>query len=276
VVAQIEPLPWEAIEKAQPKRTSQARQQRLGLVLGLVGVVGFLALWQAASSLGWVNPLFISSPVGVVASAVALMSGHQFWIDLRISGSEFILGYALAILVGVGLAVVIRWSRVVDALVSPLLSALYATPHVALVPLIIVWFGIGEQSKAVFVFLLAFFPILYNTLAGLRNADPMLVRAARSFGAGPRQVFTEVLLPSAVPFVLTGLRLAVGLGVIAVVVGELYAANAGIGYLISNAGQTLRVADSFVGIVVVALFGGIAMALLQRLERRFSHWRPDR
>jgi NitT/TauT family transport system permease protein len=141
--------------------------------------------------------------------------------------------------------------------------------------MIIIWFGIGIWSKVAIVFLGAFFPICINSLAGVRTVDEELIKAGRSFGANDMRIFKTVVLPSSVPFVLTGLRLGVGRGLVGIVAGELFAATAGIGYLINVAGATFQTAKVFVGIIIICGFGMFLVDMLTRLERKFDRWRPQ-
>jgi NitT/TauT family transport system permease protein len=166
------------------------------------------------------------------------------------------------------------WYRRVAYVLDPFVNAFYATPRVALLPLVVIWVGIGIWSKIAIVFLGAVFPVLLSTYSGVRTTDARLLRAARSFGADDLQIFRTLILPGSVPFIVTGLRLGVGRALIGVVVGELYAATAGIGFLISVAGNSFQTDKVFVGVLLIALVGIVSMELLGRLERRFERWRP--
>jgi NitT/TauT family transport system permease protein len=157
---------------------------------------------------------------------------------------------------------------------DPFINAMNATPRVALLPLVIIWLGIGILSKVGIIFLGAVFPILFNTRDGVKTTPYNLLNAARSFGASQWQIFRSVVLPSTVPFILTGLRLGVGRALIGVMVGELYAATAGIGFMITVAGATFQTDKVFVGVLIFAISGMIAMEMLTKLEARFSKWRP--
>ena len=149
-----------------------------------------------------------------------------------------------------------------------------ATPRVALLPLIIIWLGIGILSKIGIIFLGAVFPLIINTRDGVKTTPVSLLNAARSFGASEWQLFRSVVVPSTVPFILTGLRLVIGRALIGVMVGELYAATAGIGFMITVAGATFQTDKVFVGVLIFALSGMIATDVIDRIERRFDKWRP--
>ncbi|HEY1242530.1 MAG TPA: ABC transporter permease, partial [Bryobacteraceae bacterium] len=155
-------------------------------------------------------------------------------------------------------------------------NSLYATPRIAMIPLIIIWFGIGMWSKVFIVFLSAFFPILINTIGGIKATDADLLRAARAFCASDWQIFTTLAIPGAVPFILTGVRQGVALGLIGVVVGEMFGGSEGIGFRVAYGGQTFATDTLFVGVVIIAAAGILFTALAERLERHFSRWRPER
>jgi NitT/TauT family transport system permease protein len=157
---------------------------------------------------------------------------------------------------------------------DPFVNALYSTPRVALLPLVIIWLGIGILSKVGIIFLGAVFPIMINARDGVKTTPHNLLTAAKSFGASEWQVFKSVVLPSTVPFIISGLRLGVGRALVGVMVGELYAATAGIGFMITVAGATFQTDKVFVGVLIFAITGMISMELLGKLEKRFSSWRP--
>lgn len=242
-------------------------------LISVVSVAVFLVLWEALVRAGILPVLFFSSPSRIAARFVQLLSSGVLLTDLRISAGEFAIGYGLAIVVGIPVGIAMGWYRGVAAVLQPFVSGLYATPRVAIIPLIIIWFGIGLSSKVAFVFLLSVFQILLNAQAGVRSVDGSLVKTARSFGASDWAIFTTLVLPGSVPFLIAGLRLAIGSGLIGVAVAELYAATAGIGYEISVAGQTFQTDTLFVGLSVLALAAIFLMWLLQKVENRFQSWR---
>ncbi len=259
-------------------------------ILGALTVGAFLVAWEGLTRGWWadllqpllgaaaarwrIGPIFLSSPTAIVQTAARLFASGEIWNDLRVSGLEFLLGFALAIAVGIPVGLGAGWYRRFCFAIEPFLSALNATPRVALLPLIIIWVGIGIWSKVLIVFLGAFFPICINALAGVRTTDARLLRVARSFGAPERHVFWTIILPSAIPFLLTGLRLGVGRAMVGVVVGELYAATAGVGFMITVAGASFQTDKVFVGVLIIALAGVLMIEILTRLERRVETWRP--
>jgi NitT/TauT family transport system permease protein len=168
------------------------------------------------------------------------------------------------------------WYRRLSYALDPFVTFFNSIPRVSLTPLFIIWFGIGINSKIAVVFLGAIFAIVINTAAATRNLDPALVRAARSFGASDAQLFRTVVLPGSVPFILTGLRLGLAHALTGVVVAELVAAQAGVGLMMAQAGQTFQTSKVFVGLVIVAGAGVLLTFVLQRIERRFQSWRTPR
>jgi len=260
-------------------------------ILGTIAVIAFLVLWQGLSHGWWesllapilgpaakhltIKPLFISSPSGIVLALYQLgFVDGELWNDLRVSGIEYVLGFLLAIGVGIPLGLAAGWYRKFYYAVEPFLSALNATPQVAFLPLIIIWVGVGLWAKIVVIFLLTVVPITMNALAGARTTEARLLQVARSFGSSDWLIFRNMVLPSSVPFLLAGLRLSVGRAMVGIVVGELYAATAGVGYMISVAGSSFETDKVFAGVIVIAATGLVLTAAIHRVERRFEVWRP--
>jgi ABC-type nitrate/sulfonate/bicarbonate transport system permease component len=244
-------------------------------ILGTIAVILFLTTWEAFGN--WfqiVNPMFMSAPSLVFNAAVQMFVSGEIWHDLYISGIEFAWGYALSVVFAVPFGIAIGWYKRFAYVCDPFVNAMNATPRIALLPLVIIWLGIGVLSKVGIIFLGAVFPLLINTRDGVKTTPANLLTAARSFGASEWQIFRSVVLPSTVPFILTGLRLAVGRALIGVMVGELYAATAGIGFMITVAGATFQTDKVFVGVSIFALSGMTLTAVLDRIERRFDKWRP--
>jgi NitT/TauT family transport system permease protein len=240
---------------------------------GSVGI--FLVVWQLVALAQVVPPLFLPAPTEIAQAMVQMFQDPTIWIDLQTSGSEFIIGYLLAIAAGLPLGLLAgRYLRLSWAL-DPFIAFFYSMPRIALVPLLLIWFGIGIWSKVAVVFLGAFFPITINTVAGIRSLDPALIRAARSFGARELQLFWTIALPGSVPFILTGLRLGIGHALVGVVVGELIAAQHGIAQRMSVAGTLFQVPTMFAALIIISSSGVVLTLVLQRLERRFDAWRPQ-
>jgi ABC-type nitrate/sulfonate/bicarbonate transport system permease component len=185
------------------------------------------------------------------------------------------LGFALSIAVGVPLGLAMGRSPLISTIIEPFVAALYASPQVAFLPLLIIWLGIGITSKVALVFLGSFIIMVVNTEAGVAQVDPRLIETARSFTANERQILVKIVLPGALPFILAGMRLAIGRSLVMVVVAEIYASNKGLGYLIFQAGGLYDTAQVFVGVGVLAAAGVTLTALLRHLERKLAPWQVD-
>lgn len=244
-------------------------------ILGTLAVGLFLLVWElVGNTFQLINPMFMSSPSLIWNAAVQLFGSGEIWNDLRVSGIEFGWGYVLSVIVGVPFGIAIGWYKKFAYICDPFVNAMNATPRVALLPLVIIWLGIGILSKVGIIFLGAVFPLIINTRDGVKTTPANLLTAARSFGASEWQIFKSVVVPSTVPFILTGLRLAIGRALIGVMVGELYAATAGIGFMITVAGATFQTDKVFVGVLIFAISGMIATDIVDRAEKRFDKWRP--
>src|SRR6185436_19775390 len=246
------------------------------IILGGTSVVLILGLWEAAWEARMISPLFFSGPSAVAKQMVYAWTRGNLKADLLYSGTNFILGFAAAAVAGVVVGILVGWYKTLRLLMNPTLIALYATPRVAMIPLILIWFGIGMWSKVFIVFISAFFPILVNTIGGMRAIDRDLLRAARAFCASDWQIFKTVAIPGSVPFILTGIRQGVALGLIGVVVGEMFGGSQGVGFLVAYGGQTFQTDTAFVGVIIIAAAGMLLTFLTARLERRLSRWRPER
>ena len=255
-----------------PSKSRYARYEPA--ILGAGTVVLLLVIWQFAAEAKLVSSLVLPSPTSIASALVAYVRSPTFGVDVATSGQEVLYGYGLSILVGVPVGLAMGWYRRFDLALDPFVSFANASPRIAIAPLVVIWFGIGIWSKVAIIFVSAMFSILINTRAGVKNLDPNLIKAARSFGAGDWQMFRTVALPGALPFIITGLRLGVGQALIGVVVGELIAAQHGIGQAMATFGTTFQTASVFATLIIVAGVGLLLQQLFQRLERRFSGWRP--
>src|SRR5258706_5178431 len=244
-------------------------------ILGGTAVVLFLLTWESIGNwFGLINPMFMSAPSMIFRAGWQMFASGEIWNDLYVSGIEFFWGYFLSVACGVPLGIAIGWYKRFAYICDPFVNAMNATPRVALLPLVIIWLGIGILSKVGIIFLGALFPLLINTRDGVKTTPANLLTAARSFGASEWQIFKSVVLPSTIPFILTGLRLAVGRALIGVMVGELYAATAGIGFMITVAGATFQTDKVFVGVLIFAITAMSATEIIDRFEHRSDKWRP--
>jgi NitT/TauT family transport system permease protein len=237
-----------------------------------VSVLVGLALWEIAGRYLVHNKLFLATPLQALAKIGATLATGELQQDAWVSTQEFLIGFVIASLAGILIGLLIARSQFIADALNPWVSGVYATPVVALAPLFILWFGIGIWSKVAVVISLVVFPVIINTEVGIRSADKQLIEMVRAFGATPSQVFWKVSLPAAMPFILAGLRLGVGRGLIGVVVGELFGARAGLGFLIVQASEVFDMPLLFAGILVLAGAGIVLTAAFRALERRLVPW----
>ncbi|HUZ72309.1 MAG TPA: ABC transporter permease [Stellaceae bacterium] len=267
-VAPPRSAPWDAL----PRLAHGLFRNRLR---GTLSILGGLVLWEIVSRYIVNNQLFLASPSQIIGAIVTLSETGELQHHIAVSGIEFILGYVIASVLGVVLGVGMGMRVGVKQTMQPWVSGLYATPTIALAPLFILWFGIGIWSKVIVVVTLVLFPVAINTEAGLRTVSVRLTEMLRSFGATERQIFWKLSLPSAMPFVLTGLKLGIGRGLIGVVVAELFGARAGLGQLISQSADAFNMPNLFAGVVVLAVAGIVLTAGFDWVETRLVPWTRD-
>jgi NitT/TauT family transport system permease protein len=260
--------------------TSRASQQFVAMLrrrnlVGTLSVIGGLALWELVSRVLVANSLFLAAPSQIAVALANLAASGVLWHHIGVSAAEFAIGYVIASVLGIALGLGMASSPTIKQALQPWVSGLYATPTVALAPLFILWCGIGIWSKVLVVITLVLFPVAINTEAGLRTTSERLIEMLRSFGATRVQIFFKISLPSAVPFILAGLKLGIGRGLIGVVVAELFGSRAGLGNLISQAGDAFNMPELFAGVVVLAIAGIVMTAGFGWLEQRLVPWTRD-
>ena len=244
--------------------------------IGIASVIGVFGVWQLADN-AKALPIFLPGPLPIGQALVKLFTDprSEIWLDLATSGQELAIGYGGAIIVGLVIGILMGWYTRFQYALDPWVSFFYSTPRIVLIPVFIIWLGIDWQSKVAVIFLGAVFPVIINTMAGVRNTDATLLRVARSFGASEALIFRRVVLPGAVPFILTGFRLGVGHALTGVIVAEYIASVNGVGKLIADASVTLQMSKMFAGVLFIAGTGVFITWLLQRVENRFQSWRPQ-
>jgi NitT/TauT family transport system permease protein len=241
----------------------------------LLSIAGVLAIWQCLVALGVLDVLVASSPLRIAQAAAGLTHDPQFLRDLQTSFFEFIVGFTAALVLGIALGVPIGWYRRLRYAVQPAAAAAYAAPRVALLPLLVLWFGFGPRTTMIIVFLGAFFVLLISVMLAVSSVDESLIRVARSYLADDAHVLRWVVLPAILPSVITGVRLAIAPALAGVVYGEIYAASSGLGYYIHVTGSTLQFDKMFVALVLLACIGLLLNVLLSRVERRLAKWRRE-
>ena len=231
-------------------------------------VIVFLAVWEIAPRAGLVDSTYTSQPSRVIAAGLQIIRTGGFFHDVAVSLSEFAIGFALAVALGVPLGSVLGRFSVLRSLLDPPIMAIYATPHLALLPIIVVWLGIGMQSKAAVAFVGGVIPILVNTMAGVRGVEQSWVIAARSFCAREWDVFLKVILPASLPGMILGIRLGVSRAVLGVVVGEMYQSQAGVGNEVMRYGSEFRTDYLLFDVLLITGFGVAATSTIRVLEEK--------
>jgi len=262
-----------AYGKSQPRfrlPSAFAWLQRRTTRRTIISVVVVMAAWEITGRFIVTNSLFFAPLSSVIGAAFTLWHSGELQKDIIASFSAVVYGMALAIVIGIVIGVLSGASRGFREYTDAFVTGLYATPLVAVAPILILWFGIGIASKIAVVFLMAVFPILISTAAGIRNTDASYIEVARSFGASRLQIIRKVMIPAAVPFVITGIRLAIGRAIVGVVVGELFGARAGLGFLIFTSGQTFDVPSLFLGVLILALAGVALTSGMKWIENRVA------
>ncbi|HUQ78474.1 MAG TPA: ABC transporter permease [Patescibacteria group bacterium] len=243
---------------------------------GLIGFVIVLPLWELVVRLGFIKKVTLSAPSIIANTAINdLIVNRELWPHLFQSSQQFVLGLGLALLTGVPLGLSLGLFRRLNYFLDPWLSAIYATPTIALVPIIVLVLGLGLESKIFIVWLEAIFVITVSTMAGVRAAEARYLDLAKSFRASRSLTFRSVILPSSFPYILTALRLGTTRALVGVVVAEFFASNKGIGFFINFSGTTLRTDRVMLGVIILGLLGVILGEGVRRIERRFEKWRPE-
>lgn len=245
------------------------------VIFGSLAVLGFLAVWELVGQFGLIPAAFIARPTLVVQAGYSLTVSGEIIRGAAVSFQEFMYGFVPAVLAGVALGIAMGRYGWVGSLLDPLVMAAYTTPRIALLPLLIIWFGVGMGSKIAIVFLGAVFPVVVNTIAGIRQIDPVWIKAARSFGCREPDILRYVVLPGALPAVMTGIRLGVGRGIISVIVAEMYVSVAGLGRLMMDYSAGIRTAQTMALVAVVAGFGFVLVRGVYQVERRLGPWRHE-
>jgi NitT/TauT family transport system permease protein len=238
-----------------------------------VVVIAFLALWEFAPRAGVVDRVFLPPFSEVVTAFVTLLRNGQMGEHVSASLSRALLGLAIAVVVSIPLGVAIGWYRPVADLLNPILELFRNTAALALLPVFVLILGIGETSKVALVIYASSFPILLNTISGVRTVDPLLVKSARSLGLSPIRLFQKVILPAAVPTIFTGLRMAAASSILVLIAAEMVGSKAGLGYLITAAQLNFQIPNMYAGIIAIALVGVVFNGVLVTIESRLSRWR---
>jgi NitT/TauT family transport system permease protein len=254
-------------DQARAERVAAARRHRrqlINLAIRVVSLAIALALWEVAA---WnVDPVLFTSPSKVAVAAYHMVLSGELWTYLWPSLVVLAIGFAFAVVAGIGIGLLLARFSVLDVALTVYITFLYSIPSVALVPLIVLWAGFDTTAKVIILFLFAFFLMVINTYQGVKSVDPKLLEVGRAFRCSERQLWANIVLPGALPFIVTGIRLAVGRGMIGMVLADLYTAISGIGYLIVRTASTFQVDKMFVPIVTLGLLGVTFTAMLRLAE----------
>jgi NitT/TauT family transport system permease protein len=242
---------------------------------GVVGFVGLTVAWEIATNTGIFRKSLLSSPTAIWKAALTDFGNGTIWPHIGASTGEFVIGFLVSLAIGIPLGLAIGWFRRVDYFFNGLLAGLNATPNVALIPLIALIAGIGLESKAIVVFLSAFFAVVVTTFTGVQSIARRHLEITRSFGGSRWLAFRTVALPSTIPFILSGIRIGAGRALVGVVSAEFLSANVGIGYYIGFFGVFLDTARVMLGIVLFGIFGVVLGEVIRVVEHRYDVWRPE-
>jgi NitT/TauT family transport system permease protein len=266
-------LPDETEDRSRAQQVAARRRrnkqiQTIAIRCASLAIV--LTLWQVFGAN--IDPVLFTTPTKIAAAAVTMIGSGELWTYLWPSLVVLAIGLTLAATIGIAIGLLLARFWVLDVAFGVYITFLYSTPSVALVPLIVLWAGFETTAKVVILFLFAFFPMTINTYQGVKNVDNKLIEVGRAFRCSEAQLWTNIVLPGALPFIVTGLRLAVGRGLIGMVLADLYTAISGIGYLIVRTASTYQVDKMFVPIVTLGLLGVTLTALLRLLEIKVAPW----
>ena len=265
---------------ATGRRASRGLSRPAVLVLRAVSLLLFFALWWGVSLLNAhvlkvFNPILLPAPDEVMRAGIKMAASGELLRHITASLSRVVWGFGIAAALGIVVGTALGRSRLLEHLVEPMLEMLRPIPPLAFLPMMVLWFGIGEASKVAFITYAAFFPIFTTTIEGIKYVDPVLIRAAASLGASERQIFWHVVLPAATPNIITGMRLAFGLSFFVIVAAEFIAADSGLGFLINDARTFFLVSNMLLGAAVIGIIGVLANVLLRRIEGRLLRWRKE-
>ena len=265
-----------AEDRAHAQRRAAARRRRRILeviAIRTASLASVLLLWQIFGA--DINPALFTTPTAIARAAAGMIASGELWTYLWPSLIVLALGLLLAAIAGIATGLLLARFWVLDVALGVYITFLYSIPSVALVPLIVLWTGYETTAKVVILFLFAFFPMAINTFQGVKNVDARLIEVGRSFRCSEWQLWANIVLPGALPFIVTGLRLAVGRGLIGMVLADLYTAVSGIGYLIQRTASTYQVDRMFVPIVTLGVLGVTLTALLRVAEIKIAPWTAE-
>lgn len=246
-------------------------QARFG-VKRIISPLFLIFSWELTARGGLVDPFFLPAPTAIAESLYNLAASGELLRHTGISLFRALSGYILAAIVGLSLGILMGWSKRIEELIDPLVELIRPVSTLALIPLMIIWFGVGNGSKIIVIFKACFFPILLNTVAGIKNVDLRLIQAARSLGAKGMQIWAKVIIPAALPTIFTGLRISTAISMLAIVGVEMFSGDSGLGFLVIDAQRVFATEKMFAGIITLSVLGFGMDCLTRMVERRFVAW----
>lgn len=260
-------------KKPDKRRLSRQAKDR---ILAVMSPLALLALWEITAQVGLLDTRFFPPPTRIASQFVELVQSGELLVNTWVSLQRLFFGFLLGGIPALVLGLIMGLYRPIRAAIDPLIAATYPIPKSAVLPLILLIFGLGEMSKIVMVAIGVFFPVVINTIAGVLEIDKIYHDVSKNFGASRWQVFRTVALPGAMPLIMTGVKLGIGLGLILIAIAEMVGAKSGIGYMIWNAWQIFSVETMYVGILVISVLGVLFTVVMNELEQVIIPWRRDR
>jgi NitT/TauT family transport system permease protein len=248
-------------------------EQKIPGYASVIGIVGILVLWEVICQLELVPPLFLPSPSSILLAGWDMLTSGELHENVLASLFRIAVGYAVGAVCGIVFGLLLGFSRWVDAVLTPIVYSIYPIPKIALLPLIILWLGIGETPKFTMIALGVFFPVVINTYSGVKNVDPIWIKAAVTFGSSHLNVIRKVILPGSLPMIFAGLKLAAGTSLLLLVSAEMIAAQQGLGSMILHYGNLMITTKLMVGVLILSLLGLLFNRGLQWLEHKLLPWK---
>lgn len=264
-------------EKVIPRKYRDARRAKADRFYKILSLFFFFCIWELVAYLntqsGWFNPVFLPSPVTVIETGYDYLLDGTLLLHIGISFYRMIVGFVIGVAAALVVGIMIAMSRDADNILSPVLNMVGPIPVFAFLPMFIIWFGIGEASKIALIAYATFIPMLIYIENGIRDTDPLLIRSAKSLGATDHQIFTKVILNSALPTIFDGMKISLALTFSALVVAEMMGADKGLGYIIVNAKNWFKMGDMFLAATLIGLEYSVFYAFLSILEKKFFRWK---
>ena len=241
--------------------------------ISVTSFVILLLIWETVSQKGWIPPLFLPAPSEILSEGWTMLKTGLIFKHVFASLSRILFGFLIACILGVMVGILIGFFSIPEAIGNPLIAATFPIPKIAILPLLILWLGIGEPPKVAVIALGVFFPMVINVYTGVKNVDPLLIKAALSLGSNRTRVIKKVILPSILPMIFAGMKLGIGIALLLVVAAEMVAADAGIGFMILTAADLMQTKKLMVGLLTLSLLGIFFNWLFQKLEHLFVPWK---